>query len=321
MAKWETNNYSSDRVIYDTVSHSELGNAPNYGYAFSTPENQNPNINHAILIGGLEKNRQYYFRPVSKSNLSEVVGKELMMTLGSVSSKSTLPENLLPAASISGECNYLFEYLRFEGSNSVAEVQKLQSFLRDFEGFKNLAVTGVFDRATLDAVSLFQDKYSKEILEPWGLNSHTGNVYLTTKKKVNELYCKKDFPLTKEQLREIEYYRTLLEQKSATPILPEVGKTTEEKNAISTSTALAGLDVEISGEPLILSPEEKENSGMANLAALFLAYKNQFLYGLLFLFGLAAAFFAGIKREKLRTEKISKKKIETIDLASSLQWR
>ena len=80
--------------------------------------------------------------------------------------------------------------------------------LRDFEGAK-LTVNGVYDAATLAAVNAFQAKYKSEILTPWGIGEPTGFVYLTTRKKINEMYCRntRQFELTLEERKIIEQTR------------------------------------------------------------------------------------------------------------------
>lgn len=100
-------------------------------------------------------------------------------------------------------CDYLHDYLKIDWANDPVEVVKLQVFLRELEGFKNLPVTGVYDQATFDAVSIFQEKYSDDILKPWGYTSK-GFTYILTKKKVNEIVCQKMFPLTAMQQDEIQ---------------------------------------------------------------------------------------------------------------------
>ncbi|TSD02467.1 MAG: hypothetical protein Athens071424_63 [Parcubacteria group bacterium Athens0714_24] len=121
------------------------------------------------------------------------------------------------------QCNYLLEYLKIGQSNNPVEVRKLQSFLKDYEGFSNLEVTGIFDQATFDAVSSFQRKYGSDVLEPWGLDNSTGYVYITTKKKINEIYCQRAFPLTLEQENEINAYKNRLVIPESTTTPSEVG--------------------------------------------------------------------------------------------------
>jgi len=84
---------------------------------------------------------------------------------------------------------YLTKYISRKGKNSVSEVKKLQKFLRDYEGFSTLKITGVYNTTTYNAVKKIQAKYFEDILEPWGFKAPTGIVNRTTVKKINELYC------------------------------------------------------------------------------------------------------------------------------------
>lgn len=74
---WSTDKPSTSRVIYDTVSHPVLGAAPNYRYAFSTPEqNLNPKVtDHSVTVSGLTSGSTYYYRTISKAS-PEAVGDE-----------------------------------------------------------------------------------------------------------------------------------------------------------------------------------------------------------------------------------------------------
>jgi len=129
------------------------------------------------------------------------------------------------SASATSECFYLRDYMRRDFNNDPVEVLKLQAFLINFEGHSNLSLTGVFDQTTFDAVSAFQTKYFKDILEPWGHTGPTGYVYILTLKKINEIYCQKIFPLNQAQINEIAAFKASLTQ----PIVEQVG-------GISTST-------------------------------------------------------------------------------------
>ncbi len=95
---------------------------------------------------------------------------------------------------------YLSAFLRAGRENNEDQVRRLQRFLRDFEGMK-IAETGVFDDETVAAVHAFQQKYAADVLYPWGIRTSTGYVYLTTRKKVNELYCRglSQFPLSSRE--------------------------------------------------------------------------------------------------------------------------
>src|SRR3989344_4069965 len=108
-------------------------------------------------------------------------------------------------------CAYLRDYLKIDWQNDKIEVLKLQSFLNVFEKEK-LSLTGVFNQATYEAVERFQTKYSEDILVPWGDKVTKGFVYILTKKKVNEIYCNSQFPVTLAQQNEIDAFRAAGDQ-------------------------------------------------------------------------------------------------------------
>ena len=109
----------------------------------------------------------------------------------------------------------------------------------------------VYDRLTFDAVVRFQNKYNGDVLSPWGLQTDTGYVYLTTRKKINEIYCnfQLQFPLTPEQELEVNQFRALLEelQASGQP-LPD----TSNVGLTPTAPTFAGGD----GEPNVVLTED-----------------------------------------------------------------
>jgi len=76
-------------------------------------------------------------------------------------------------------------------NNDEKIVKKLQRFLKEYENFKEVEETGNYDKTTYNAVIKFQEKYSEDILKPWSIEKGTGYVYLTTSKKINNLYCEK----------------------------------------------------------------------------------------------------------------------------------
>jgi len=67
---WTTNQLTSSRVVYDTLSHLTIGSAPNYGYAFSTATfDSSPKVtNHSVTITGLSNGTTYYYRTVSEGS-------------------------------------------------------------------------------------------------------------------------------------------------------------------------------------------------------------------------------------------------------------
>lgn len=108
---------------------------------------------------------------------------------------------------------YLTGFIKPEENNDPNEVTKLQAFLKDFEGFTTFEINGDYNLRSAGAVRIFQNRYKEDILEPWGLTEPTGYVYLTTRKKINELYCggTEAFSLTGEEQTEIGSFRTLFE--------------------------------------------------------------------------------------------------------------
>ena len=84
-------------------------------------------------------------------------------------------------------------------------MEKLERFLNEFEG-ENLPINGIYEQIDFEAVSRFQEKYLGDILSPWSHNKATGYVYITTKKKINEIYCQRAFPLTPEQEAEVSSF-------------------------------------------------------------------------------------------------------------------
>ncbi len=84
---------------------------------------------------------------------------------------------------------------RLQKGSDNSEVQKLQECLAGIEGIYPAGITsGYFGNKTKQAVINFQEKYSEEVLEPWGYTSGTGAVGKTTREKLNEI-C---YPTTEE---------------------------------------------------------------------------------------------------------------------------
>ena len=79
---WTTDDPATSRVIYDTVSHGELGAAPNYGYANSTVEaDATPKVtSHSVSITGLTAGTTYYYRTVSHGSPDAVSSEKTVAT-------------------------------------------------------------------------------------------------------------------------------------------------------------------------------------------------------------------------------------------------
>lgn len=100
---------------------------------------------------------------------------------------------------------YLTKFIKFGQQNDEEQVKRLQYVLKTYEGAA-VEENGTYDQETLSAVHAFQTKYWDTILAPWDIKQSTGYVYLTTRKKVNEIYCKNEllFPLSEEENALIE---------------------------------------------------------------------------------------------------------------------
>ncbi len=235
---WTTNIPGTSMVVYGTSTRALAdGSRINFGYTNTTDKRAALIKDHSIVIDGLIPKIPYYFRPISEEWSSKAIGKEVTI--------SEAPK----------ECNYLLEYLKYGANNNPVEVRKLQVFLRNFEGFSNLGITGFFDLTTFNAVSQFQQKYFDLVLAPWGHDKPTGYVYITTKKRVNEIYCAREFALTDAQKQEIQIFKAYpaslnvsprpqptrvtppsVPQKNTTPTQPQTIASDTQQNISTSST-------------------------------------------------------------------------------------
>ncbi|MEO8637567.1 MAG: peptidoglycan-binding domain-containing protein [Candidatus Taylorbacteria bacterium] len=122
----------------------------------------------------------------------------------------------LPSAGSVGDCIHMDKYLRQGADNDPSEVRKLQMFLHDNQGF-NVDVTGDFDDQTLAAVNAFQGTYLEEVMGPWGEVVPSGQVYISTVKKINELSCKIVLTFTAEDYAIFAAYKKAVAEGVAVP--------------------------------------------------------------------------------------------------------
>ena len=87
---WDTDFEATSRVIYDTVQHLDLGEAPNYGYANSTDETDNePKVTeHSVDITGLTAGTTYFYRTISHGS-PEAVSDEHSFSTSAVAAATT----------------------------------------------------------------------------------------------------------------------------------------------------------------------------------------------------------------------------------------
>lgn len=219
LVTWDTNLQAQSKVFYGKDSHAS-SSLPFVEYTNSTEKATSFVKKHSMIITGLEHNVPYYFRPAAIRSNAEKGGIELVLTLDG-------PQEPAEPAVCS---EYLLEPIKYGADNNPDEVIKLQKFLNSFEGF-NLDITGVYNLETFAAVEAFQEKYAGDILTPWGIEGSTGYVYITTMKKINEIYCNKfiDFDILdveeESDREEIREFNALIEslRESGLP-LPDTSK-------------------------------------------------------------------------------------------------
>ncbi len=156
-----------------------------------------------------------------------------------------------PTLTSISQCEYIKNYLKLGGNNSTSEVNKLQVFLKNNEKL-DVDVTGIFDEKTFKAVEAFQAKYLNETMLPWGVTTPTGQVYFTTKDKINEVYCKTNFTLTAEQIREIEAYR-----------LAFINGTIESEDEVIVGTITSTTSIPLNGEGIEGETGETQTASVA----------------------------------------------------------
>ena len=150
-------------------------------------------------------------------------GTQLFTSTGTSTGAAATSTGLVLGFSTTTEsCDlYLTAFIREGRDNDTDQVKRLQRFLRDYESVK-VDENGVYDAPTLAAVHAFQTKYAADILTPWGIGKSTGYVYLTTRKKVNEIFCNytRTFLLTTDELQKIEKARAANVQAPSLPASP-----------------------------------------------------------------------------------------------------
>lgn len=152
------------------------------------------------------------FSPIYLRFLAAPLLAGLLVVSGPLSAKECYP--------------YLLEYIKFGRQNNPIEVLKLQVFLREFEGFSEVPLSGVYDAVTFGAVKEFQERYGRDILRPWGITGFTGYVFITTRLAINNIYCGRD---TANDLDLRNFYPR--------PLLPRDEGAGEEKGGAAMTTA------------------------------------------------------------------------------------
>ncbi|MFM2383778.1 MAG: hypothetical protein RIQ72_350 [Candidatus Parcubacteria bacterium] len=129
--------------------------------------------------------------PGSQTGVSGTTGGGFSGSTGLPTGQSVLGATTGPATGASCK-TVITKYMKLGDRNT--EVSKLQVALNSLMG-KKLAITGVYDQATFNAVVEFQKAHSKLVLKPWvdaGLMNTeiaTGYAYITTIHTINSMLC------------------------------------------------------------------------------------------------------------------------------------
>jgi len=167
-----------------------------------------------------------------------------------VPSVAASPTTVATAPVVINSCPLLTSYLQFGKSNNASDVTKLQAFLKESQGI-NVAINGVFDQQTENAVRAFQAKYLSQVMGPWGVKQPSGYVYITTVKKINELACNASLTLSPSELAIIDAYKEQVEKNAAA--------------AASAPTVESTPTVSVPASPVII-PTETSSTDATDLA-------------------------------------------------------
>jgi len=132
-------------------------------------------------------------------------------------------------------------YMKIGDINDRNEVLKLQSFMKNTEGY-NVDLTGIFDTKTESAVKNFQAKYLTDTMGPWKNTIPTGYVYITTKKKINEIACGSTINFTSDESFIINNYN----QNSQNDRTPTTTVSTESTTTAPVVTEIIGSNISTS---------------------------------------------------------------------------
>lgn len=211
---WTTNLQATSMVVYDVIPHgSSTTVVLPTDYALATSKTTAFVTSHSVTVQGLIAGKTYYFRPYSDRSDDTELGIELTITPTLTTAMVAGASPIITDVTITRTpcTEYLLSYIKLGENNDPLEVRKLEAFLKTFEGFTDLPVDGIYEQRDFEAVNVFQERYFDDVLSPWGHTKATGYVYYTTRKKINEIYCRASFPLTVSQLAEIEKFKALLE--------------------------------------------------------------------------------------------------------------
>ncbi|MCX6705757.1 MAG: fibronectin type III domain-containing protein, partial [Candidatus Woesebacteria bacterium] len=96
LISWTTDKLTSSRVVYDTISHSQLGSPANYNYLYSseTFDIISKVLSHRVLLTGLSSGQIYYYRVVSFGSPTAVSPEKTFKTLSEAGAPPPAESNI-----------------------------------------------------------------------------------------------------------------------------------------------------------------------------------------------------------------------------------
>lgn len=126
---------------------------------------------------------------------------------GSYAAPAVVASSSVTIASSSATCApYLTGFIGNKFTSSTSEITKLQQFLKTNLNIP-LELTGTYDENTVIAVKAFQIKYAGDILTPWGVQTPSGMIYMSSLRKINSLACGINLPVTSNELAATTAFR------------------------------------------------------------------------------------------------------------------
>jgi virulence-associated protein VapD len=159
-------------------------------------------------------------------------------------------------------CPLVTTYMKIGAVNDVAQVTKLQNFLKNVEKI-NVVVTGAYDVQTVSAVKAFQNKYPATTMGPWGITEATGNVYITTTKKINQIACNQALTLNSSELALINAGKNAIASAKAQP---GVSASTIDSNS-STEQPINIPVISVTDSTSTVAVDNSTETGAANTAS------------------------------------------------------
>jgi hypothetical protein len=193
-----SNTSSSTSIVPPLFSSNDTGG--NTSIATSTSTSTTPVPSTPVVSTGVVSSEQS--GGYSSGGGSEYIPLAILSTTTQASSSlATLGSAL--------SCPLLTDYIIPGKTNNPSDVSKLQIFL-NVNDQAGLTVNGIFDTETINAVEAFQGKYLSQIMGPWGVVTPTGQVYITTLKKINSITCNTSLTLTAQDMAIINTYKANL---------------------------------------------------------------------------------------------------------------